>query len=113
MITVYRLPIKENKLPFSVYTYIETAAYIQIYIYMYIYIYIYTLYIYTEMYIYTSTYMYLYLYLYNICCGFKRKTEAQAIFLNPFTVCSPCKWKFIVRPFVYEEINGLQTDQTY
>jgi hypothetical protein len=33
----------------------------------------------------------------------KRKREAQAIFLNPFTVCTSCKWKFVVCPFVDEE----------
>ncbi len=40
-----------------------------------------------------------------ICClfNFKRKTEAQAIFLNPFTVCSSCKRKFVVSPIVDEE----------
>ncbi len=36
----------------------------------------------------------------------KRKTEGQAIFLNPFTVCSSCKPKFVVCPFVYKETNG-------
>jgi hypothetical protein len=41
--------------------------------------------------------------------------EAQAIFPNPFTVCSLCKWKFVVCLFVDEETNGnyrirLQTD---
>jgi hypothetical protein len=41
-----------------------------------------------------------------ICCCFKRKAEAQVIFLNPFTVCSSCKWKFVVCPLVYEETNG-------
>jgi hypothetical protein len=35
----------------------------------------------------------------------KRKTEAQAIFLNPFTVCSLYKWKFGVCQFVDEETN--------
>jgi hypothetical protein len=33
------------------------------------------------------------------------ETEAQAIFLNPFTVCSWCKLKFVVCPFVGES-NG-------
>jgi hypothetical protein len=37
---------------------------------------------------------------------FKRQTEAMAIFLNPFTVCSPCIEKFVVCPFVDEETNG-------
>ncbi len=32
--------------------------------------------------------------------------EPQAIFLNPFTICSSCKWKFVIRPLVYEERNG-------
>ncbi len=47
--------------------------------------------------------IYIYIYL--------RKTEAQAIFLNPFTVCSSCKRKFAVCLFVDEETNGsLQRD---
>ncbi len=37
----------------------------------------------------------------------KRKTEAHAIFLNPFTVCSLGKRKFVICPFVYEETNGI------
>jgi hypothetical protein len=39
--------------------------------------------------------------------------EAQAIFLNPFTVCLSCERKFVVCPFVEEGTNGvirLQTD---
>ncbi len=36
----------------------------------------------------------------------KRKTEAQLIFLNPFTVCSSCIQKFISCPFVDEETKG-------
>ncbi len=41
-------------------------------------------------------------------CHFKLKTEngAQATFLNPFTVCSSCKRKFVLCLFVYEETNG-------
>jgi hypothetical protein len=35
----------------------------------------------------------------------KRKTEAQAIFLNPFTFYSLCKRKFVICPFVNEETN--------
>jgi hypothetical protein len=27
------------------------------------------------------------------------------IFLNPFTICSSCKQKFVLCPFVYEETN--------
>jgi hypothetical protein len=31
-------------------------------------------------------------------------SEAQAIFLNPFTVC--CEKRFVVCPFVYDKTNG-------
>ncbi len=43
-------------------------------------------------YLYLYWYLYEYLYLQCICCHFKgnRETEAQAIFLNLFTVCSSC-----------------------
>ncbi len=37
---------------------------------------------------------------------FKRKAEAQVIFISPFTVCSSCKWKYVVCPFIYEETNA-------
>jgi hypothetical protein len=36
----------------------------------------------------------------------KGKTEARAIFLCPFTVCSSSKRKFVVCLFVDEETNG-------
>jgi hypothetical protein len=36
----------------------------------------------------------------------KQKTEAHALFLDPFTVCSSCKRKFVVCPFVDERTNG-------
>jgi hypothetical protein len=36
----------------------------------------------------------------------KTKTEAQAIFLNPFTVCSSYERKFVVCPVVDIERNG-------
>ncbi len=58
---------------------------------------------YIYMYIYMYLYLYKYLYIYNymsisiyICCHFKRTMEAQAIFLNPFTICSSCKRKFVI-----------------
>ncbi len=41
-----------------------------------------------------------------VCCRFKQKMEAQAIFLNPFTVRSLCKRKFVVCPFVDKAANG-------
>jgi hypothetical protein len=40
--------------------------------------------------------------------------KAHAIFLNPFTACSLCKWKFVVCPIVdqtkgsYQFANGLK-----
>ncbi len=75
-----------------------------IYIDMYIYLYL-DISPYMDIYIYMCLYVYLYLY---ICCRFKRKTEAQAIFPNPFTICSSCKQKFSVCPFVgsYPFANG-------
>ncbi len=33
------------------------------------------------------------------------ETEVQTIFPNQFIVCSSCKRKFVVCPFVYEETN--------
>jgi hypothetical protein len=36
----------------------------------------------------------------------KRKTEALAIYLNPFTVCSLYKGNSVVCLFVDEETNG-------
>ncbi len=36
----------------------------------------------------------------------KQKAEVQVIFRNPFTVCSLCKRRFVVCPFVNEETNG-------
>ncbi len=48
---------------------------------------------------------FLYTYVY-ICCRFKMKREAQAIFFNLFTVWSSCKGKFVICPFVDEETKG-------
>jgi hypothetical protein len=39
------------------------------------------------------------------CGDIKRKTETQAIFLKPFTVCSSYKHKFVFCPFVDKETN--------
>jgi hypothetical protein len=36
----------------------------------------------------------------------EQKKEALAIFLNPLTVCSPCKQKFVVSLFVEKDTNG-------
>jgi hypothetical protein len=37
---------------------------------------------------------------------FQTESEAQVIFLNPFTICPSCKRKFVVCSFVDEEKNG-------
>ncbi len=54
---------------------------------------------------YSYLYLYLYFYLYAAVSNGKWKTEAQATFLNPLTICSSCKRKFVVCPFVDEETN--------
>jgi hypothetical protein len=49
------------------------------------------------MYVYIYKYIYLYSHLnfYATVSNVKRKMKAQAIFLNPFTVCSSCKRKLV------------------
>ncbi len=49
------------------------------------------------MYVYIYKYIYLYSHLnfYAAVSNVKRKMKAQAIFLNPFTVCSSCKRKLV------------------
>jgi hypothetical protein len=111
LITVYHLPTKENKIPFSFcrkqmegYSFHfpfaankqNVSFSINTVFHMYIFIYIY---------VETAAYMYISISIY-ICCHFRRKTEAQMIFLNLFTVCSLCKQKFVVCPLVYKETNG-------
>ncbi len=49
--------------------------------------------------------LYLYFYLYAAISNGKQKTEAQTIFLNPFTVCSSWKRKFVICPFLDKETN--------
>ncbi len=34
------------------------------------------------------------------------KQSPGEFFLNPFTACSSCKWKFVICPFVDKETNG-------
>jgi hypothetical protein len=54
------------------------------------------------------------LYIYNICrnriiiylLSFQTENGSPGDFLNPFTVCSLCKQKFDVCPFVDEETSG-------
>ncbi len=120
-ITVYRLTTKENKLSFC-FLFAEnkwktTVSVFRIYIYMdkywngsiysiYIYISI-SLFVYIYvMYMYMDMYMYIYKYIYAAVSNGKQKNRSPVIFLNPFTVCSSCRRKFVVCPFVYEERNG-------
>jgi hypothetical protein len=63
-------------------------------IYICIYVYIYNLYNYGN-----GIYIYVYI------LPFQIENGSQAIFLNPFTVCSSCERKFVVCPFVVET-NG-------
>ncbi len=46
------------------------------------------------------------MYIYAAVSNGKRKMEAQLIFLNKFSICSSCKQKFVVCPFVHKETNG-------
>jgi hypothetical protein len=69
-----------------VYIYIESAAYIYRYIDKDI------PYIDVSIYIYASV--------------LNGKRKPRLFSFHPFTVCSLCKQKFVVYPFVYEETNG-------
>jgi hypothetical protein len=93
-ITIYFLPTKENKLPVSfaankqkLLFFIHTATSICL--------------------LQTANFIYGYIYIYAaVFRKNKRTTEDQAIFLNLFSVCSSCKRKLFVCPFVDEETNG-------
>ncbi len=60
------------------------------------------------MYLYISRSMYLYLftYMYISAAVSNGKRKHRPIFLIPFTICSSCKRKFVVFPFVYAETNA-------
>jgi hypothetical protein len=56
-----------------------------------------------------TKYIYVYItviYVYVAISNKKQNKEAQKIFLNPFTVCSSSKKKFVICPFVDVETNG-------
>ncbi len=53
------------------------------------------MYIHIYIYIYMLKWQHIYIYR-DLSCHFKRKVEAEAIFLNSFTVCSSCKQNFVV-----------------
>ncbi len=59
-------------------------------------------------YIYTHTHTHTqYMYIYKMPFHrFKQKTEAMGFFLNPFTVCSYYKRKFVTCPFADKGTNG-------
>jgi hypothetical protein len=120
---VYRLQQTNGNCRFPFFPFFCECEYVCMFIYAYY------IRIYTYMPVHTNTYMkngtnrngnfylyiciYLYLYVYHIYIyGYgavskeKRKTEARAIFINPCTICSSCKWKFIVCPSVDKDTNG-------
>ncbi len=116
-ITIYRFPTKEKKLPLlfpfvanrsfsvSVFRLQQTKKSCR-----------FLLVPFTEyLYIFCRFNIYIYIYLYEnrtdgkrqllyVCCIWEM--EAQVVFLNPFSICSSCKRKFVVCPFVDEETNG-------
>ncbi len=105
----FRMQQKNGSCRFPyMYIYIDTAVYKDIYIQIKIYIYLY-IYKHINIYIcirYTNIYVFIYVYIYTAISNRKRKTEGQAIFFNPFTVCLSCKRKFVICPFVYEETHA-------
>ncbi len=54
-----------------------------------------------------SIYLYLYLYYIYIYTSVSNGNWSQGNFPYPFTVCSSCKRKVVVCPFVYEETNRI------
>jgi hypothetical protein len=94
-ITIYSLPTKENNFRFLC-IYILKRQHIDIYR---------NIYIYTYLYVYVYVYIYIYIYIYTAVSNGKWKTEAGAIFPSLITICSQCKLKFVIGPFVYEETN--------
>ncbi len=67
-----------------------------------------------HIYRYIDIYISIYILMYIYCMlPFQTENGSPGNFLNPFPICSSCKWKFVVCPFVYEEQTGvvcLQTD---
>jgi hypothetical protein len=59
-----------------------------------------------------NIYIYKYIYIYMTPFQTETESEAQAIFQNPFTVCTSCKRKFVFCPFVCEKINRVIRWQT-
>ncbi len=52
------------------------------------------------------TYIFIIIFICTVYAAVSKGMEAQAIFLNRFTVWSSSKWKFVVCLFVSEETNG-------
>jgi hypothetical protein len=57
----------------------------------------------TEVFHIVRIYQYIETAAYMCMLRFQIETEAKTILFNPFTVCSSCKWKSVVWPFVYKE----------
>ncbi len=104
-ITVYRLPTKENKLPFSVFVSSAFCIYRILYILKRQHTYNKQIYIYREL-MYIHMYIYLYFYLY-ICCHFQRENGSQGNFPQSILPFAHRAYRsFVVCPSVYEETNG-------
>ncbi len=91
-ITIYRLPNKENKLSLSIFV---CSKQIEVCRFGFPFAA-------NKLKVLFSISSLFCIYIY-ICCSFKRKMKAQVIFHNPFTICSSCKWTFVVCPYVDEE----------
>jgi hypothetical protein len=113
-ITVYCFLTKENKLPFAANRWKFAVSVFRLQQKMEVAVF--CKFRFPHIFIETAAHLHIYgklNYIY-IRCHFKQKTEAQAIFLNLFTICASPKWKFVICPFVDEEINRsyLWTKQT-
>jgi hypothetical protein len=102
MITIYRWSTKKNKLLFSIsifskqmegcrFSFLFSAnkgRFLLVPFFIYIYI-----------------MKWNYIYIYAAISNRKQRKETHVIFHNPFAVCSSCKLKFVVCPFVDEDTN--------
>jgi hypothetical protein len=51
-------------------------------------------------------FLFLFIFIFIVICWFQMENGSPGACLNPFTVCSSCKRKFVVFPLVDEETNG-------
>jgi hypothetical protein len=96
-ITACRLPTKETKLPFSMFSVYTCLVHIRIHIYIYIYIYV-------HIRIHTYTNIYTYMYIYAPVSNGKRKPRRLSLIRLPFA--HRANGSFVVCPFADDETNG-------